>query len=158
MTRRKPDHEVPEPERRGMRADKGLPPHDLAPIEIDPDADAPAHVERAAIVFPTADDEATAYGQILESDPDLAHANQHVVAKALREQLAKNARALGRRKALADVVAEPGAPAFPTEAHALDLRDAIPTISDEEIKAVIAAGYGAYVASLDAGEPITVPS
>lgn len=131
------------------------PDHQLAPVVADPDAVdvEPAPAFEAAPVFPTEADEAEATAQVLADDP---HLTTHALARAIRTQLAANAkRAAQRQRALVSVV-DDHAPIFPTEAHVGDLRDAIPTISDDELKAVLHAGYGAFVASIDAREPVLV--
>lgn len=129
----------------------------LAPVWVDPyDAEPAPAAHVPAPVYPTEADEAEAIAELLDADPTLRSASTHVLARSVKAQLVKNAnRAAKRQRTLATTLDNPLAPVFPTESHALDLLDAIPTISGEEIKAVLAAGHDAYLASLDAGEPIT---
>lgn len=130
---------------------------ELAPVVAhEPDGfdlradDADAH--EPAPVFPTEADEAAAIATVLADDP---HLSAHHLARAVRAQLAADGPRAARRReaALADAIAE--APMFPTELHAVDLRERIPSISDDELRAVLHAGYAAYLASVDAGEPVT---
>ncbi len=113
----------------------------------------PAEAHEPAPVYPTERDELEAIAEVAERDP---HLTTHALARAVRAQLDANAsRAARRRNALARVAVE-HAPMFPTEAHIADLRDAIPSISDDELRAVVHAGFAAYLASLDAREPVLI--
>lgn len=128
----------------------------LARVDAPDDADVPARVV-AAIVYPTEHDELAARAAVIDADPAMAHATEHQLATAVRQYLAANAaRATKRQRAAHRVLAEL-APVFPTEAHADDLRAAVPSISDADLVAVMAAGLPAYLATLDAGEPVLDP-
>ena len=136
--------------------------HEGAPAPVWSDPDEPnehaarVHADEPAPVYPTEADELDAIAHLTEHDPSFAHASTHLRARAIATHLRDNAeRAVKRQRALAPVLADERAPVFPTEAHEHDLRDAIPTISDAELRDVINAGHGAYLASLDAHEPVT---
>lgn len=124
----------------------------FAPVLRDPDAlDVEPDAELAP-VFPTEADEAEAVAQI-DAEPAAAR-SPHQRARAIRDQLAANGSRAARRRSSTAVALVERAPLFPTDAHAGDLRDAIPSISDDDVAAVLHAGYGAFLASLDAREPV----
>lgn len=154
MKRRTPDHDAPTDA--PATSSPARPARELAPIEPDPDAEPIEHVEPAA-VYPTEADELAAIAQVLENDPTLAHSTPHTRARAIAAQLAANGSRAARRRSAVAVALVEHAPLFPTEAHYIDLRDAIPMISDDEVSAVFQAGYASFLASLDAHEPVLDP-
>lgn len=145
--KRRPKHELAE--------------HDVAPVSdaapIDADPDAPETLaEQPAPIYPTEADEIEATAAVLKHDP---HLSRHALARAVGKHLAENAsRAVKRRQAAAASLTDERAVVFPTETHVLDLREAIPTLSDEESDAILRAGYGAFLASIDAHEPVLTPA
>lgn len=134
------------------------PERQLAPVVPNPDephAGPAGRPEKPAPIFPTEADEAEAIAEVIAADPTLEHASHHLVARAVAAQLRANAsRASRRQRALQTAAADNAAPVFPSELHVLDLHEAIPTISAQEVRDVLHAGYGAYLASIDAREPV----
>lgn len=127
-----------------------------APIVADPDAAPADELEEAAPVYPTEEHEREAIAAVRAAHPNLS---SYAETRAVVQHLADNrARAIKRQRAAARALADSHAPVFPTEAHVLDLREAIPGLSSDDEHAVMRAGYPAFLASVDAGEPVlTVP-
>jgi hypothetical protein len=126
-----------------------------APIVADPYAqlDEP---ETPAPVYPTEEHEREALAHVLATSPNLT---TYALTRAVQERLADNAqRATRRQRAATSTLVDEHAPVFPTEAHVLDLREAIPGLTNDDEKAVMRAGFASFLASVDAREPVLNPT